>query len=126
MAWLGCDVSVECGLLIYPLPEGLEGLAAATANHMLLLSRRTFPNAPLFVEINDTIAITQMLEGSGRAPDDFGLDPLSSLWGKSEEEIEDMKHKELLFSCCYPICPRPTTFPLHVNDSSFRIGTISK
>ena len=36
-----------------------------------------------------------MLQGSGREPGDFGLDPLGFLTGKSEEEVNKMKLMEL-------------------------------
>ena len=45
-------------------------------------------------EIVDTIAVTQMLNGSGRAPGDFGLDG-GLLKGKSQADIDTMKLKEL-------------------------------
>ena len=46
------------------------------------------------LEVVDGIAINQMLEGSGRAPGDFGFDG-GMLKGKSKEYIEDMKLKEI-------------------------------
>lgn len=36
-----------------------------------------------------------MLEGSGREPGDYGLDPIGFLKGKSEEEKNEMKLKEI-------------------------------
>ena len=50
------------------------------------------------VEVFATIALVQMLEGSGREPGDFGLDPLGFLAGKSDEEVREMKMKELVHS----------------------------
>ena len=47
------------------------------------------------LESLSTVAVVQMLSGSGRAPGDFGLDPIGFLDGKSEEEVNDMKLKEI-------------------------------
>ena len=47
------------------------------------------------VETIATIALIQMLEGNGREPGDFGLDPLGFLKDKSEEEVNRMKLREL-------------------------------
>ena len=46
-------------------------------------------------EMVSWIAISQMLQGSGRKPGDFGLDPLNMLKGKSEAEVERMQVREL-------------------------------
>ena len=96
MAWLGF-VAVDCGLRVYPIPDAYEGLTAVTA-HDALVEQGGLAQMLLWfslAEVVDTIAVMQMLNGSGRAPGDFGLDPLSFLKGKSEAEIEDMKLKEI-------------------------------
>lgn len=46
-------------------------------------------------EVISTIAVIQMLEGSGRAPGDYGFDPLGFLKGKSEEDVNEMKLREI-------------------------------
>ena len=46
-------------------------------------------------EMVSYLGVSEMLQGSGREPGDFGLDPLQFLKGKSEEEIKMMKMKEL-------------------------------
>ncbi len=46
-------------------------------------------------EIIGTVAVIQMLQGSGRAPGDYGFDPAGFLIGKSDEEIEELKVKEI-------------------------------
>lgn len=46
-------------------------------------------------EIISFKAITQMIEGSGRAPGDFGFDPLQLSKGKSEAEVEKYAVMEL-------------------------------
>ena len=47
------------------------------------------------LEIVDGVAIMQMLNGSGREPGDFKLDPPGFLVGKSKAEVDEMKLKEL-------------------------------
>jgi hypothetical protein len=96
MAVLGF-AAVDLGLRIYPLPEAYEGLTSVTA-HDALMEYGAMPQMFLWmglVEIVATIALTQMLSGSGREPGDFGLDPLGFLSGKSEEAVNEMKLKEI-------------------------------
>jgi len=95
MAWLGY-VSVDCGLRVLPVPEALEGLTAATAHDASVVQGGLSQMFLWFglLEVIDGIAIMQMLEGSGRAPGDFGLDG-GMLKGKSAAYIEDMKLKEV-------------------------------
>jgi hypothetical protein len=95
MAWLGY-VSVDCGLRVLPVPEALEGLTAATAHDASVLQGGLSQMFLFFglLEVIDGIAIQQMLEGSGRAPGDFGLDG-GMLKGKSAAYVEDMKLKEI-------------------------------
>lgn len=95
MAWLGF-VAVDCGFRVYPLPEAYDGLTAVTA-HDALVEQGALSQMLLWfslAEVFDFVAVVQMLEGSGRAPGDFGLDG-GLLKGKSEAEIENMKLKEI-------------------------------
>ena len=95
MAWVGY-VAVDNGLRVYPIPEALEGVTAATA-HDASVEQGGLSQMLLWfslLEVIDLIAITQMLEGSGRAPGDFGLNG-GMLEGKSAEYVEDMKLKEI-------------------------------
>ena len=95
MAWLGY-VSVDMGMRVLPIPEGLEGLTAATA-HDAAVEQGGMAQLLLWfslAEVIDGIAIVQMPEGSGRAPGDFGWDG-GMLKGKSDEYINDMKLKEI-------------------------------
>jgi len=88
--------AVDLGLRVYPLPEGYDGLTAITA-HDALVKQGAMSQMLLWfgvLEVFDTIAIVQMLNGSGRAPGDFGLDG-GFLKGKSEEYINNMKLKEV-------------------------------
>lgn len=89
--------AVDLGFHIYPLPEAYEGLTSVTA-HDPLVEYGAMGQLFLWIGVLETIssvAVIQMLEGSGRAPGDFGLDPVGFLKGKSEAEIQDMKLKEI-------------------------------
>ena len=92
--------AVDLGFRIYPLPEAYEGLSSLTAHDALV---KYGAMGQLFLwfglaEIIGSVALIQMLQGSGRAPGDFGLDPVGFLKGKSEAEIDDMKLKEITHS----------------------------
>jgi len=96
MAWLGY-CAVDAGFRIYPLPEAYEGLTSVTA-HDALVEQGALSQMFLWFGLAEVIAgmgLMQMMEGSGRAPGDFGLDPAGFLKGASDEAIEDMKLKEL-------------------------------
>jgi light-harvesting complex I chlorophyll a/b binding protein 1 len=96
LAWTGW-VSVDMGLRVYPLPEGLEGVSSATA-HDAAVQQGGLQQILLFIGIAEMISwlsVSQMLQGSGRAPGDFGLDPLALLKNKSEDEVNRMKLREL-------------------------------
>lgn len=96
LAWTGF-VAVDNGLRVYPLPDGYEGATSATA-HDTAVTTGAMGQILLFVGILEClswISVSQMLQGSGREPGDFGLDPIGFLEGKTEAEIESMKLKEL-------------------------------
>jgi light-harvesting complex I chlorophyll a/b binding protein 1 len=96
MAWLGF-CAVDCGLRVYPLPEAYEGLTSVTA-HDALVEYGAMGQLFLWfglAEVIGTVALMQTLNGSGRAAGDYGLDPVGFLTDKSEEEINDMKLKEI-------------------------------
>jgi len=89
--------AVDSGLRVYPLPEGYEGLTAITA-HDALVKQGGMQQMLLWfsiAEVIDTIAVVQMLNGSGREPGDFGFDPAGFIKGKSQAEVDSMKLKEL-------------------------------
>lgn len=89
--------AVDMGLRVYPLPEGYEGLTAITA-HDALVKQGAMQQMLLWfsiAEVFDTVAVVQMLNGSGREPGDFGFDPAGFIKGKSQAEIDTMKLKEL-------------------------------
>jgi light-harvesting complex I chlorophyll a/b binding protein 1 len=90
-------VVVDLGARVQPLPESWQGLTAATA-HDKMVEYGALGNIALFVcilEMVSYIGVSQMLQGSGREPGNFGFDPLGFLKDKSEEEIKTMKMKEL-------------------------------
>lgn len=89
-------VAVDQGLRVYPLPEGYDGLTALTA-HDALVKQGAMQQLFLWfgvAEIIDTIAVVQMLNGSGRKAGEFGFDPLK-LWGKTQAEKDTMSLKEI-------------------------------
>jgi len=89
--------AVDCGFHIYPLPEAYEGLTSVTA-HDALVKYGAMGQLFLWIsvaEVISSVAVMQMLNGSGRQPGDFGLDPVGFLKGKSEEEVNEMKLKEI-------------------------------
>jgi light-harvesting complex I chlorophyll a/b binding protein 1 len=89
--------AVDLGFRIYPTPEAYQGLTSVTA-HDALVEYGAMSQLLLWIslaEIVSSVAVIQMLQGSGRKPGDFGLDPVGFLAGKSEEEVNDMKLKEI-------------------------------
>jgi len=96
LAWVGF-VAVDTGFRIYPFPDAYEGLTSVTA-HDALVEQGAMSQIFLWcglAEVISTIAVIQMLEGSGRAPGDYGFDPLGFLKGKSEEDVNEMKLREI-------------------------------
>mmetsp|Transcript_115033 Transcript_115033/g.225692 ORF Transcript_115033/g.225692 Transcript_115033/m.225692 type:complete len:216 (-) Transcript_115033:176-823(-) len=89
--------AVDLGFHIYPLPEAYEGLTSVTA-HDALVKYGAMGQLLLWFSLAEaisSIAVIQMLQGSGRAPGDFGLDPIGFLKGKSAKEVEEMQLKEI-------------------------------
>ena len=89
--------AVDCGLRVYPTPEAYEGLTAVTA-HDALVKQGAMGQLLLWMslaEIISSVAVVQMLQGSGREPGYFGFDPVGFMKGKSEAKQEEMKLKEL-------------------------------
>jgi len=88
--------AVDCGYRIFPTPEAYEGLTSVTA-HDALVEYGAMGQLFLWIGLAEslsTVAVMQMLGGSGRAPGDFGLDPVGFLTG-DEEADNDMKLKEI-------------------------------
>ena len=96
LAYVGF-VATDIGLKIYPFPEAYEGLTSVTA-HDAIVEQGGMGQILLWMslaEIISSFAVIQMLQGSGREPGYFGFDPLNFMKGKSEEEANTMKMKEL-------------------------------
>uniref|UniRef100_A0A7S1DAW8 Plastid light harvesting protein n=1 Tax=Cyclophora tenuis TaxID=216820 RepID=A0A7S1DAW8_CYCTE len=96
LAYVGF-VAVDLGFKIYPTPEAYEGLTSVTA-HDALVEQGAMGQIFLWTglaEVISTIAVVQMLQGSGREPGYFGFDPLGFLNGKSDEEVKLMKMREI-------------------------------
>mmetsp|Transcript_10788 Transcript_10788/g.15898 ORF Transcript_10788/g.15898 Transcript_10788/m.15898 type:complete len:206 (-) Transcript_10788:253-870(-) len=90
-------VAVDMGFKIYPFPEAYEGLTSVTA-HDALIEQGAMGQIFLWISLAETlstVAVIQMLQGSGREPGDFGFDPLGFLANKSEAEVKEMQTKEL-------------------------------
>lgn len=88
--------AVDLGMRVYPVPEAYEGLTVLTA-HDALVKQGGMVQLNLWfsvAEIISTIAVVEMLNGSGREPGNFGFDPLN-LKGKTEAEMQTMQLKEL-------------------------------
>jgi hypothetical protein len=90
-------VAVDMGMRVYPVPEGYEGLTVLTA-HDALVKQGAMQQLFLWfgvIEVFDTIAVIQMLNGSGREPGSFDFDPAGFLKNKSDDAKETMKLKEI-------------------------------
>lgn len=88
--------AVDLGLRVLPIPEGCEDATALTA-HDAFVEQGGMGQLLLWfgvIETLNTVAVVQMLNGSGREPGDFGLDPPGILKGKPKEFVDDMKLKE--------------------------------
>lgn len=74
-----------------------QGLTSATA-HDALVKEGVMGNALVFIglfEIVSWLGVAEMLQGSGRAPGDFGFGT-GFLKGKSEAQIEKLKYQEIM------------------------------
>jgi len=88
--------AVDMGFRIYPFPEAYEGLTSVTA-HDALVEQGAMSQLFLWIglaEIIGSVALNQMLEGSGRLPGDFGFGSWM-LEDMNEEQVLDMKTKEI-------------------------------
>mmetsp|Transcript_7524 Transcript_7524/g.11890 ORF Transcript_7524/g.11890 Transcript_7524/m.11890 type:complete len:205 (+) Transcript_7524:50-664(+) len=95
LAWLGY-VAVDLGLRVPGYPEAMSGATSATV-HDAAVEFGALGNIFVFLglaEMASWIGVSQMLQGSGRAPGDFGFGS-AYLVGKSEEQIERLKLQEI-------------------------------
>jgi uncharacterized membrane protein len=91
--------AVDMGFRIYPFPEAYEGLTSVTA-HDALVEQGAMSQLFLWIglaEIIGTVALTQMLEGSGRQAGDFGFGSWM-LEDMSEEQVADCRLAMMAFS----------------------------
>lgn len=89
--------AVDLGLRIYPTPEAYEGLTSITA-HDALVKQGAMGQLFLWIGLAEIVsipALVQMLNGSGRQPGDFGLDPIGFMTGATPEEETEMMLKEI-------------------------------
>lgn len=87
-------IAVDLGIVVHPLGQGLSSAAA----HDVLVEKGVMGNALIWIcafEIVSYLAVAEMLQGSGRAPGDFGLG-VGFLKGKSEAQIEKLKYQEIM------------------------------
>ena len=94
LAWTGW-VAVDMGLRISPVPEGLEGVSSMTAHNAAAAQGglgQIFLGIAV-LEITSWLGVSAMLQGSGRAPGDFGFG--NQFLPKDEAKIEEMKLKEI-------------------------------
>ena len=95
LAWLGY-VAVDLGMRVPGYPEAMSGATSATA-HSAAVEYGALGNIFVWIgiaEMTSWIGVSQMLQGSGRQPGDFGFGK-KFLDGKSEAQIESMKLKEI-------------------------------
>jgi hypothetical protein len=94
MAAITGFIAVDLGIVIHPLGKGLSSAAA----HNVLAEKGVMGNALVFIglaEMVSYIGVAEMLQGSGRAPGDFGLGS-KFLEGKSAAQIEKTKYQEIM------------------------------
>jgi len=95
LAWVGY-VAVDLGLRVPGYPEAMSGASSATV-HDAAVEYGALGNIFVwiaFAEMTSWIGVSQMLQGSGRQPGDFGFGA-QYLEGKSPEYVEKMKLAEI-------------------------------
>lgn len=95
LAWLGY-VAVDLGARVPGYPDAMSLATSATA-HGPAVEYGALGNILVwiaFAEMTSWIGVSQMLQGSGRAPGDFGFGK-KLLDGKTNAQIESMKLKEI-------------------------------
>jgi len=95
LAWLGY-VAVDLGARVPGYPDAMSSATSATA-HGPAVEYGALGNILVwiaFAEMTSWIGVSQMLQGSGRAPGDFGFGK-KLLDGKTNAQIESMKLKEI-------------------------------
>ena len=87
-------ILVDAGITVHPLGQGLSSVAA----HDAMVANGVMGNALVFIgifELVGYIAVSEMLQGSGREPGYFGFGS-KFLEGKSEAEVKKFKYNEIM------------------------------
>jgi light-harvesting complex I chlorophyll a/b binding protein 1 len=87
-------ITTDLGIIIHPYGKGLTSVTA----HDVLADKKVMGNILLFMclfEIVSYIAVSEMLQGSGREPGYFGFGT-KYYEGKSEEQIKKLKYNEIM------------------------------
>jgi len=95
LAWLGY-VAVDAGLRLPGFPEAMSGATSATV-HDAAVESGALGNIFVwiaFAEMTSWIGVSQMLQGSGRAPGDFGFGK-QFYDKKSDAQKETLKLQEI-------------------------------
>merc|ERR1719384_534992 len=95
LAWVGY-VAVDLGLRIPGYPEAMATASSATA-HDAAVEYGALGNIFVWIaiaEMSSWLGVSQMLQGSGREPGDFGFGH-AYLAGKTDEQIETLKLQEI-------------------------------
>ena len=82
---------------LYKLPGDVHQVSAVAA-HDAAVSSGALGQVLLWTSLFEIIsvkAVSEMLEGSGRAPGYFGFDPLKFSAGKPQKTVDDLAMKEL-------------------------------
>lgn len=92
LAWLGFVIT-DLGFIVHPLGKGLTSVQA----HDVLCDQKVMGNALIFVclaEMVSYIGVSEMLQGSGREPGNFGFGHFYYK-GKTTEQINKLKYQEI-------------------------------
>ena len=88
-------VTVDLGIIVHPLGQGLT---SATA-HDAMVQNGVMGNLLLWMcvaEMVGYIAVSEMLQGSGREPGYFGFGTEFMYKGKTDEQIKKLKYNEIM------------------------------
>jgi Chlorophyll A-B binding protein len=87
-------ITVDLGVVVHPLGQGLTSASA----HDVMAEKLVLGNALVFIclfEMVSYIAVSEMLQGSGREPGDFNFGS-KYLEGKSAEQVKKIKYNEIM------------------------------
>ena len=87
-------ITVDLGIIIHPLGKGLTSASA----HDVMCANGVMGNALVFIGLAEMIgylAVSEMLQGSGRAPGDFQFGA-KFLDKKSDAQIQKLKYQEIM------------------------------